>query len=273
MSVISGLISTIWANLGKQQQRADAVDPAPAEKPPVEAPAAALVPLDDPLDYVIGADDTPPGSVGRITEGPFDAPPTLHGVSIAYCNMLDQRKNRICGPYLTPKGTAKEYSEGVPDPKGPGFEKNLRMQFELRQKQGYIYVELDNPDDEHFSLKNVIFAIELAATYGLKVIAKNPGLLDDDNDSAWHYVGHPNVVGIIVEKGAGSPKEMDILRKRSGKPDLPVWFVWRLGNEAQARACAQAAKQFPRMRVTRSNARDENGEEIEYGNSLDVIAA
>ena len=39
------------------------------------------------------------------------------------------------------------------------------------------------------------------------------------------YVAHRNVVGIIVEKDAGTPQEMDALRTKAGKPTLPVWFV------------------------------------------------
>ena len=42
----------------------------------------------------------------------------------------------------------------------------------------------------------MIGAIELASSYGLKVIAKNPGLLAD----ATSYVAHANVYGIIVER-------------------------------------------------------------------------
>ena len=43
-------------------------------------------------------------------------------------------------------------------------------------------------------------AIELAATYGLKVIAKNPKLVER---GAAAYVAHPNVHGIIVENRDG----------------------------------------------------------------------
>jgi hypothetical protein len=39
------------------------------------------------------------------------------------------------------------------------------------------------------------------------------------------YLAHANVYGVIVERGAGGPAEMDALRQKAGKPDLPVWFV------------------------------------------------
>ena len=54
--------------------------------------------------------------------------------------------------------------------------------------------------DETITLLAGNNAIELAATYDLKVIAKNPGLI---GSGAVAYVAHPNVHGIIVERGAG----------------------------------------------------------------------
>ena len=69
----------------------------------------------------------------------------------------------------------------------------------------------------------MIGAIELAATYNLKVIAKNPGITDDPV----RYVSHPNVYGIIVEKGAGGAADMEALRKKAGKPE-PAGVVRRL---------------------------------------------
>ena len=50
----------------------------------------------------------------------------------------------------------------------------------------------------------LIGAIELAASYGLKVIAKNPLLV---SDGAAAYVAHPNVFGAIVERGADQRRE------------------------------------------------------------------
>ena len=89
-----------------------------------------------------------------------------------------------------------------------------------RRAQGFEYVELDNPDA--YDIKDVIGAIELAATYGLKVIAKNPELIER---GSVEYVAHPNVYGIVVEKLAGNPLGMNDLRRDAHKPDLPVWFV------------------------------------------------
>ena len=107
----------------------------------------------------------------------------------------------------------------------------------------------------------MIGAIELASSYGLKVIAKNPGLLGD----ATSYVAHPNVYGIIVEHGAGSPDEMDALRRQAGKPEIPVWFVTFGAGREWALSTADAAKNYRGMGVTYSSAG-------EYGNVVDILS-
>ena len=185
-----------------------------------------------PLRYLIGTDSAGPGRDDEATVVSYSTPqPAKRGISIAYCNLFDELNTGRYGPYLHTSDTAAQYNEGQIDPHGPGWEKNLREQFERRRKQGFQYIELDNPDA--YSVEDVIGAIELAASYGLKVIAKNPGLLEDiaredgrkRPDAATSYVAHPNVHGIIVERGAGDADEMDHLRRKAGKPTLPVWFV------------------------------------------------
>ena len=198
------------------------------------APNAAAPPLGDlgagrrpsfgalagkPLRYLIGG-SAGQGHDAEVTMVSFSTnSPVKHGISIAYCNLFDEHNSGRYGPYLHNSDTAKQYNEGQVDPKGAGWEKNLREQYERRSKAGFEYIELDNPDA--YKIKDVIGAIELAATYNLKVIAKNPGITDDPVS----YVSHPNVYGIIVEKGAGGATDMEKLRKKAGKPDLPVWFV------------------------------------------------
>lgn len=212
-----------------------------------------------PLCYRIGA---PADSVGvcsgiddTITEGPYDTIyPTRNGQSIAYGNFLDQRDSYNgntntgdYGPYLPQTGTAKDYGEGVIDPRGPGWSKNLRQQFEMRTRQGFEYIELDNPDA--YDVKDVIGAIELAGTYGLKVIAKNPLLLEST------YTAHPNVYGAIVEKGnVATPEKMELLRWAAGKSNLPVWFVAFESGDKWAHRCADLINQkgYKNMGVTYS---------------------
>jgi hypothetical protein len=210
------------------------------------------------LRYLIGTDSSGSGRDDEVTEVSYNAGPVKRGISIAYCNLFDERNTRQYGPYLHSSDTAKQYNEGQIDPRGPGWEKNLREQYERRKRQGFEYIELDNPDA--YTAKDVIGAIDLAASYGLKVIAKNPGLVP----GATAYVAHPNVYGIIVEKGAGGAADMDALRRKAGKPNLPVWFVAFGGGRGWAGSVASSAKQYRHMGVTYSSSG-------EYGNALDVL--
>jgi hypothetical protein len=213
-----------------------------------------------PLRYLIGAQGPGPGRDDEVTVVSYDTTqPAKHGISIAYCNLFDELNTGRYGPYLHTSDTASEYNEGQIDPRGPGWEKNLREQFERRGKQGFEYVELDNPDA--YAIEDVIGAIELAASHGLKVIAKNAGLM---RGGSTPYVAHPNVHGIIVERGAGGADDMDALRRRAGKPDLPVWFVAFGSGRGWAGSVASVAKQYRNMGVTYSS-------DGEYGNAVDIL--
>jgi hypothetical protein len=213
------------------------------------------------LRYLIGTDSLGRAGDDEIVEVSYDTSrPARRGISIAYCNLFDERNTGRYGPYLKSSDTAKEYNEGQIDPRGPGWEKNLREQFALRRQQGFEYIELDNPDA--YAAKDVIGAIDLAAAYGLKVIAKNPLLLEK---GAASYVAHPNVYGIIVERGAGGAAEVEALRRKAGKPHLPTWFVAFGAGRSWAGSVASKAKQYRNMGVTYSSAG-------EYGNSIDILA-
>jgi hypothetical protein len=229
----------------------------PAHQPDQQSSANALT--GKPLRYLIGAESSGPGREGGVTVVSYDSEPVKLGISVAYGNLFDERNTGKYGPYLHSSDTAAQYNEGQIDPKGPGWQKNLREQFERRRKQGFSYIELDNPDA--YSSKDVIGAIELAASYGLKVIAKNPLLV---SDGAAAYVAHPNVFGAIVERGAGTPAQMEALRKKAGKPALPVWFVSFGKGRGWAGSVADSAKQYRSMGVTYSSAG-------EYGNVVDIL--
>jgi hypothetical protein len=109
-------------------------------------------------------------------------------------------------------------------------------------------------------VSDVLGAVDLAATHGLTVIAKNPLLMDGDPTP---YVAHRNVSGVIVERGAGNPPDMDALRRRAGKPALPVWFVTFGGGKRWAADTAKAAARYRNMGVTWSAAG-------EYGDAIDI---
>jgi hypothetical protein len=231
-------------------------------KYPAPANARANVLEGKPLRYLIGTEASWPGRDDDVTVVSYStSQPARRGISIAYCNLFDEHNTGRYGPYLNTSDTAKQYNEGQIDPRGPGWEKNLREQFERRRKQGFEYVELDNPDA--YSIKDVIGAIELAGSYGLKVIAKNPGLM---GGGATAYVAHPNVHGIIVERGAGSAGDMDKLRRKAGKPTLPTWFVAFGSGRSWAGSVASSAKNYRNMGVTYSSAG-------EYGNAIDILPA
>jgi hypothetical protein len=214
------------------------------------------------LRYLIGTDKPGAGSKDKVIEVAYRVQrPPAKGLAIAYCNLFDEENTGQYGPYLHTSDTAVQYGEGQIDPRGPGWERNLREQFERRKRQGFTYIELDNPDA--YAVEDVVGAIDLAASYGLKVIAKNPGLMDGD---ATPYVAHRNVFGIIVEKDAGTPQEMDALRNKAGKPTLPVWFVAFGDGRPWADTIASTAADHENMGVTYSTRG-------EYGNATDVRRA
>lgn len=221
------------------------------------------------LHYLI-LDGASRGSPDRVTEVAFGQPPVQGGLSIAYGNLLDQREDddgnpiRECGPYLDAKGTAAQYGEGVPDPDGPGFDRNFRLQCELAKQQGHTHIEGDNPDDPHFNVDVVRRALDLAKSCGLRNIAKNPGLL---NGGAAVYVAHHTVDGIIIEHGAGGAADNDEIRRQAGKPDLPMWFVY-FGSKGRARA-DRCAAEIQSLKL--KNASVSLSTEGEYGNAVDIL--
>ena len=204
-----------------------------------------------PLRYLIGT-DSPSGD--GILECGYDS---NFGI-IAYCNLFDEKNQGNYGPYLHNSDTAQQYNEGQIDPKGPGWLKNLNEQFSRRRESGFQYVELDNPDAYDWS--SVLSAIDLARSYQLKVIAKNPGLCQNPES----YVAHPNIYGIIVEKGAGNVHSMHNLRIKAKKPTLPIWFVSFGDGRSWAMDMANQAVGLPNIGVTYSS-------QGEYGNSIDIL--
>lgn len=169
------------------------------------------------LHYLIGADpEDIEADEDSITVVPFDCPPLAKGLSVGYCNLLEEpsRRGRY-GPYLKDNDTARAYSERVIDPKGPGWIKNLLEQCSRRAHEGFKYIELDNADA--YRLDYVLEALSFARIHGLQVLAKNPKDVD--------YLRHPAVCGVIVEEDCGAPAFHEHLRTKAGRPDLPVWFV------------------------------------------------
>lgn len=222
------------------------------------APSQASNPLSNKrLTYKINS-SSDPGSDDRVTEVGYSARIKPKGLAIKYCNLFDELNTGKYGPYLDTSDTARKYREGQIDPKGPGWEKNLREQFARAAAQGFEYVETDNPDAyDHEDVKKVLDM--LRDEYRLKTVAKNPLLCEKPHE----YIAHSSVYGAIVEDGAGSVVEMHELR---GNRDLPVWFVF-FGTKGKARAKEYARtiadKGYTNMFVTYSS-------QGEYGNAVDV---
>jgi len=215
-----------------------------------------------PLRYLIGARGTVDCDGDAVIEAPYGERVAGNCPKVAYANLFDENNTGNYGPYLHTSDTAAQYNEGQIDPRGAGWLRNIREQIERAKVYGFHFLEWDNPDA--YGVKDVLIAVDEADRAGVQVIAKNPGLLES---GAVDYVAHKNVVGVIVEKGAGTPREMDELRKRAGKPALPVWFVFfgKSGLNAAAKTASQiTAGNYVNMSVTHST-------DGEYANAIDVL--
>src|SRR5262245_59690757 len=214
------------------------------------------------LDYLIGADSIQSARPGRVVEGGYDVvSPPLLGSSITYVNMRAEagRPERYA-PYVEPPDDIEqEYGEGKPDPAGPGWDKNLRDQFTLRRAHNWPAVELDNMDS--YTVADCLRAIDLAASYGLKVIAKNVRNLAAGGEQ---ILAHPNIYGLVVEQGAGDVTGNHADRVVAGKPELPIWFVSSGDERPWAQQMAAQAANYVNVGVTYSA-------DGEYGSSEDLF--
>jgi len=236
---------------------------------PVQSPIRGM-----PLRYLIGA-DTPRGEAGCVTMVPYGGTRVDVGLTAGYCNAFDETSrydpetnSGMFEPYRKQSPTARAYGEGVPDQSGDGYRRNIVAQLDLRKLQGIALVEIDNPDA--YPLVSVLQAIGWAEERGIQVLAKNPGLSNAWQDDPVEVVRHPNVVGAIVERGAGTSLSMHDLRVRAGRPELPVRFVAfndGEGGEVWAQAIADDIREegYRDMGVTYSSA------VREYASSIDVI--
>lgn len=198
-----------------------------------------------------------------ITEVPYDMDVKPPGLSIAYCNLFDENKTGAYAPYLAPTATAAQYGELVPDPRGPGFTHNITEQFQRRRTAGFDRVELDNGDA--FSVVDLVGVCELAGiSFDLDIVAKNPLSM---STYPTDYIKHHRVVGIIVERDDDLfAVDVDELRKRAGKPALPIWFI--SFNEPGAHAWAQRiAAEISRLAIGNAFV-SYDGSANEYGGDM-----
>lgn len=175
-----------------------------------------------PLIYLTGAKDTPRAIPGNVVEGPAHNRTMADGDDkIAYCNLFHD----------------------------PDTDWNASIIGQLTRVAGlsFKFAELDNADA--YSIGDVQKMTTLAHSYGLGVIAKNPVL----TNGPLQFIAHPNVFGVIVERGAGAPATYDYLRSRARKDGLiPVWFVFDGPDGAQQCADQITLGGFKGMGVTYS---------------------
>lgn len=221
-----------------------------------------------PLVYLIGAEraHAVPGSV---VECSYTSDVIGAGDKIAYGNLFNEvysdqtpAQRLALGPYLHDSDTAEEYGEGEIDPNGPGWEMNLVAQFNRAVALGFHYIELDNPDAYNYGA--VAEAVTKAHSFGLAVIAKNPKI----TSGALAFMSHPNVAGVVVERGCGSPSDYASLRAQARRDGLlPVWFVF--DGPTGAQQCAEQIQHggYKGMGVTYSTGRGERG----YNDSHSVL--
>jgi hypothetical protein len=217
------------------------------------------------LRYLIGmdADRIKPLPNGKILEVPYDYDKRMGCTQ--YGNLRDEDDTGKFAPYLPADDITEKYNERTPDPKGPGFMKNVNNQIANAVKLGRIRIELDNPDSRGLSLDAVMQAHDAAWAAGLRTVAKNPHLVDDPT----RYILHPSVDLIIIEHGAGGSIMAQVMRVKIGQPLLAVRFVSYddgAGGEAWAEAVARTIKAegYRNMGVTHSDVG-------EYKSSRDIF--
>ncbi|MGZ3293805.1 MAG: hypothetical protein ACXU9D_11100 [Xanthobacteraceae bacterium] len=218
-----------------------------------------------PLRYLIGSDGPWDGRDGELIMAPYGtAVAPRRGYSAKYVNLYrEDGEPQGYGPYLPRTATAREYDEGVPDPNGPGFWRNLEEQLALAKRGGFAFIETDNRDA--YSNATVLKAFDRAAAHGLKVLCKNPGT-SDHNEDATPLLAHPNVFGAIIEEGDVTPAQIHLTRSRAGKPALPIYFVSFGDGRGWATRMAKAITTvgYANMSVTHSGRG-------EYASSTDIL--
>ncbi len=231
----------------------------PTQYPVKEKPVNALE--GKRLRYLIGRNGPVMGTYDEVTVVGYDAELPRYGIGVGYCNLFDEYNTGKYGPYLLTSETAAQYGEGQIDPAGVGWDRNLHDQLKKRRRQGFQYIELDNCDA--YRVRDVLRAYEMAWNlYALRVLAKNPGIQDIEEDTA-PLVAHAAVVGIIIERGGGTPLGSELLRRRADKIHLPCWFVAYGNGKRWATETAKQTIKYPNMYVTYSRVG-------EYESSEDV---
>jgi hypothetical protein len=187
-----------------------------------------MTPLQGPLRYLIGGDDTYQPKPGEIVEYGYDMAQkcethygTLTSEKERFTSLRQANARGKYAPYLPSTDITGDYGEWMPNPKGHGFMQNVMDQINRCKGLGCQRMELDNPDFDGLELSYVLQAHDLAWHNGLRTICKNPELTSNPK----LYASHPSMDMIVVEHGAGGSDIMQALRHSIGQPEMAVRFV------------------------------------------------
>lgn len=227
-----------------------------------------------PLRYRIGREneDVPLiGADGELTEGTYDDGLPSAGIGVGYCNTFDQSQGFVFGPHLADDKVSAQYDERRVDPQREGWPRLVAEQILRRKRQVLQLIEWDNIDGyANYGVDLILKLYDDTHAAGLGILAKNPRNLV----GSLSIVKHAGVVAVINELGAGSPDEMEDLRRRALRPDLPIyWVFWGSKQLATARAYGKIIKDrgYLNMSVTHDSTVDEDGNEVEYGGNIEDI--
>ena len=206
--------------------------------------------------YAIGAKTTIVNIPERVTMYGYNA---IEAPSAKYVNLFSEHDEvSEYAPYLPKTDTAKQYGEGVPDPAGPGFWRNLDDQIDRAIGGKAKAVETDNRDAYRNAVTLKVF--DRVAARGLRVICKNPGMSDHGEDST-ELLKPPVVASAIIEEGDVTPGEFHRMRVAAGRPELPCTFVSFGSGRSWALDCATeiAVHGYVNMGVTYDRSPNEYG--------------
>jgi uncharacterized protein (TIGR02594 family) len=208
--------------------------------------------------YAIGAKTTIVNIPERVTMYGYDV---VDAPSAKYVNLFSEHDEASeYAPYLPKTDTARQYGEGVPDPARGGFWHNLDDQLDRALIGRAKLVETDNRDAYRNAV--VLKVFDRVASRGLRVICKNPGMSDHDEDST-ELLKPAVVASAIIEEGDVTPGQFHRMRVAAGRPELPVTFVSFGSGRSWALGCAAeiSAAGYVNMGVTYDRAGEYGGDD------------
>jgi hypothetical protein len=165
------------------------------------------------------------------------------------------------GPYREKTDTAAQYKEGVPVFGTDGFYANVNRQSDRILRLGGRGAPLDVDNRDAYLDEQMAELYSYLAARGHKIIVKNPGVSDFEEDS-FRLLRHPAVIGTLSERGKFLPSDVQRMLRVARRTGLMKWFVsWndRRGGQQFAERCREdiVANKVTLAGVTYSPSRDE----------------